>query len=54
MNKTSKNSDGDKGSIQLTDKDLAGASGGQRRVHMPTTTIIIFTEPMVITAKAPK
>jgi hypothetical protein len=47
MNKMSKNSESDK----LTDKDLAGASGGQKRVHMPTTTIIIFTEGSVITGK---
>ena len=42
------------GSIQLTDKDLAVASGGQRHITMPTTTIIVFTEPMVITAKPKK
>ena len=37
--------------VQLTDKELAEASGG-KRVRMPTTTIIIFTEGSVITAKA--
>ena len=42
------------GSNQLTDKELAVASGGQRRITMPTTTIIVFTEPMVITASKPK
>jgi hypothetical protein len=48
MNKMSKES------IELTDRDLAAVSGGQKRIHMPPTTIVIVTEPIVITAKAPK
>ena len=45
MNKMSKES------VQLTDKELAGVSGGQsdqKRVEMPPTTIVIFTEGAVI------
>jgi hypothetical protein len=48
MNKMSKES------IQLTDKELAGASGGMRRVEMPPTTIVIFTEGSTIHGKPKK
>ena len=43
-----------KESVQLTDADLAVVSGGQRKVVMPTTTIIIFTEGSTITVSKPK
>ena len=38
-------------SIELTDKELAGASGGMKRVNMPPTTIVIFTEGSTLTVK---
>jgi hypothetical protein len=40
-----------KESVQLTDADLAVVSGGRKTVHMPPTTIIIFTEGSTITVK---
>ena len=40
-------------SDQLTDKDLAGVSGGDRVIVMPTTTIIVMP-PTTIVVKKPK
>jgi hypothetical protein len=44
------------GSIELTDRDLAGVSGGQepKRIEMEPVTIIVVTKPIVIHGKAPK
>jgi hypothetical protein len=54
MNAMSKNSESDKskGSIQLTDTELADASGGARKIDMPPVTIIVMP-PVVIPGKTP-
>ena len=52
MNKMWKNSESDtsKGSLPLTDTDLAGVSGGRkaRKHDMKEVTFVIFTEGSVI------
>ena len=40
-------------SAQLTDKELAGVSGGSRDIVMPTATIIVMP-PATIIVKKPK
>jgi hypothetical protein len=44
MNKISKNSELN----QLTDSDLAGVSGGKRKIDMKPVTIVVFTEGSTI------
>jgi hypothetical protein len=43
--------DMNKQSDQLTDKDLAGVSGGDTTIVMPTATIIIMPEKKIVVHK---
>lgn len=44
-------SDMNKESDQLTDKELAGVSGGDRDIVMPTVTIIVMPEEKIVVHK---